>query len=141
MMKGKVMARAGLDKNVVVEKAAQLANKMGIDQIQLKTLAESLSIQPPSLYNHIRGLDDLRRELMIYGWKQVEERMLEAAAGADGYAAWEAVCRAFYQYATENPGVFSAMLWYNKYQDKETQGVTEKLFSHLLCNHIIPEHF
>ena len=51
MMKGKVMARAGLDKNVVVEKAAQLANKMGIDQIQLKTLAESLSIQPPSLYN------------------------------------------------------------------------------------------
>ena len=58
MMKGKVMARAGLDKNVVVEKAAQLANKMGIDQIQLKTLAESLSIQPPSLYNHIRGLDD-----------------------------------------------------------------------------------
>ena len=111
MMKGKVMARAGLDKNVVVEKAAQLANKMGIDQIQLKTLAESLSIQPPSLYNHIRGLDDLRRELMIYGWKQVEERMLEAAAGADGYAAWEAVCRAFYQYATENPGVFSAMLW------------------------------
>ena len=65
--------------------------------------------------------------------------MLEAAAGADGYAAWEAVCRAFYQYATENPGVFSAMLWYNKYQDKETQGVTEKLFS--ICNHIIPEHF
>ena len=122
------MARAGLDKNVVVEKAAQLANKMGIDQIQLKTLAESLNIQPPSLYNHIRGLDDLRHELMIYGWKQVEERMLEAAAGADGYAAWEAVCRAFYQYATENPGVFSAMLWYNKYQDKETQGVTAKLF-------------
>ena len=41
---------------------------------------------------------------MIYGWKQVEERMLEAAAGADGYAAVrEAVCRAFYQYATENP--------------------------------------
>ena len=149
MMKGKVMARAGLDKNVVVEKAAQLANKMGIDQIQLKTLAESLSIQPPSLYNHIRGLDDLRRELMIYGWKQVEERMLEAAAGADGYAAWEAVCRAFYQYATENPGVFSAMLWYNKYQEKETQGVTEKLFSICFaitsslniseenCNHLI----
>ena len=133
------MARAGLDKNVVVEKAAQLANKMGIDQIQLKTLAESLNIQPPSLYNHIRGLDDLRHELMIY----------EAAAGADGYAAWEAVCRAFYQYATENPGVFSAMLWYNKYQDKETQGVTEKLFSICFaitsslniseenCNHLI----
>ena len=76
------MARAGLDKNVVVEKAAQLANKMGIDQIQLKTLAESLSIQPPSLYNHIRGLDDLRRELMIYGWKQVLTGMLRGKRSA-----------------------------------------------------------
>lgn len=49
------MARAGLDKNAVVERAAQLANEVGIDHIQLKTLAESLNIQPPSLYNHIRG--------------------------------------------------------------------------------------
>ena len=37
------MARAGLDKNAVVERAAQLANEVGIDHIQLKTLAESLN--------------------------------------------------------------------------------------------------
>ena len=76
------MARAGLDKNVVVEKAAQLANKMGIDQIQLKTLAESLNIQPPSLYNHIRGLDDLRHELMIYGWKHRTYRIRRTSCSA-----------------------------------------------------------
>lgn len=43
------MARAGLDKTIVVEKAAQLANEIGIDNIQLKMLAERLNIQPPSL--------------------------------------------------------------------------------------------
>ena len=107
------MARAGLDKAVVVERAARLANQLGLEQIQLKTLAESLGVQPPSLYNHIKGLDDLHRELMLYGWRQMERRMAEAAAGVSGYAAWEAVCRAFYGYATENSGVFSAMLWYN----------------------------
>ena len=143
------MARAGLDKNIVVEKAAQLANQIGLDNIQLKTLAESLNIQPPSLYNHIRGLDDLRHELMLYGWRQAEERMLVAAAGAGGYAAWEAICRAFYEYATENPGVFCAMLWYNKYRDEEARKVTERLFaacfqitaalgiSEESCNHLI----
>lgn len=143
------MARAGLDKNVVIERAAQLANEVGIDHIQLKTLAESLNIQPPSLYNHIKGLDDLHHELMLYGWRHMEECMVEAAGDADGYAAWEAVCRAFYKYATENPGVFSAMLWYNKYRDDETQRVTEKLFSICLkiasslniseenCNHLL----
>lgn len=143
------MARAGLDKNIVIEKAAELANQIGLDHIQLKTLAESLNIQPPSLYNHIKGLDDLRRELMLYGWRKMEERMLEASAGVNGYAAWEAICRAFYQYATENPGVFSAMLWYNKYRDDEMQGSTDKLFSVCFqiaaaqgiseenCNHLI----
>lgn len=128
------MARAGLDKNIVVEKAAHLANQIGLDNIQLKTLAESLSIQPPSLYNHIKGLDDLRYELMLYGWRNMEERMVEAAAGISGCAAWEAMCRAFYGYATENPGVFSAMLWYNKYRDQETTAATEKVFS--ICSEI-----
>lgn len=89
------MARAGLDKALVVEKAAQLANEVGLDHIQLKILAESLNIQPPSLYNHIKGIDDLRHELMLYGWRNMAERMIEAAKVAGGYAAWEASCRAF----------------------------------------------
>lgn len=125
------MARAGLDKNIVVEKAAELANQIGIENIQLKTLAEYLNIQSPSLYNHIKGLDDLRYELMLYGWRNMEEHIVEASKVNVGYAAWEASCWAFYTYATENPGVFSAMLWYNKYQDDETQKVTERLFSTL----------
>lgn len=129
-----MMARACLDKKIVVEKAAQLANKIGIDNVQLKTLAESLNIQPPSLYNHINGLDDLYHELMLYGWRNMEHRMVEAVADSVGYTAWEAICRAFYKYATENPGVFSAMLWYNKYENDESRNVTEKLFS--ICFHI-----
>lgn len=143
------MARAGLDKKAVIEKAAQLANEIGLEHVQLKTLAESLHIQPPSLYNHIKGLDELHRELMLYGWRHMEERLVEAADGISGYAAWESICRAFYRYATQNPGLFSAMLWYNKYRDDETRRVTENLFSVCLraassmdiseenCNHLI----
>lgn len=128
------MARAGLDKSVVIEKAAQLANHMGLEAVTLKLLADRLHVQPPSLYNHIKGLDDLQNELMLYGWRHMEERMLEAAVGVSGYAAWEAICRAFYRYATENPGVFSAMLWYNKYQNDEARRVTDGLF--LICSKI-----
>lgn len=128
------MARAGLEKNIVIEKAAQLANSMGLESVTLKKLASSLNVQPPSLYNHIKGVEDLQKELMLYGWRQMEERMLEAAAGVGGYDAWEAICRAFYRYATENPGVFSAMLWYNKYQNCEARKATERLFT--LCSKI-----
>lgn len=126
--------RAGLDKNVVIESAAQLANKIGLEEVTMKMLADSLNVQPPSLYNHIKGIEDLQNELMLYGWRHMEEQMLEAAAGVSGYDAWEAICRAFYRYATENPGVFSAMLWYNKYQGDEAERATERLFS--ICSRI-----
>ena len=102
------MARAGLDKETVIRKAAELANEIGNDKITLKLLADRLNVQPPSLYNHIKGMEDLQRS---------------------GYDALEAICRAFYKYATENPGVFNAMLWYNKFESEETQNATKEMFT------------
>lgn len=121
------MARAGLDKETVIKRAAELANEVGIEKITLKLLAEKLKVQSPSLYNHIRGIDDLQKEIMLFGWKQVERTMMDAAVCVSGYDALEAVCRAFYKYAIDNPGVFNAMLWYNKFQSEETQNATKEL--------------
>lgn len=123
------MARAGLDKETIIRKAADLANEAGFERITLKLLADSLNVQPPSLYNHIKGIDDLQRELMLYGWRQLDEKMTQAAVCVSGYDALEAVCRSFYEYATENSGIFNAMLWYNKFQNDEADKATEKLFS------------
>ena len=143
------MARMGLDKSVIINRAAQMANEIGIENITMKLIADDLGVQSPSLYNHINGLDSLKRELMIYGWKQMEDKLIYAAIGVSGYDAIEAICRAFYEYATENTGVFNAMLWYNKFQDAETDKVTSELFSMLFkitsslnisqenCNHLI----
>ena len=123
------MARMGLDKSAVISRAAQLANDVGLENITLKALANDLNIQPPSLYSHIRGLEDLKKELMLYGWLQMEDQILEAVAGISGYDAIEAICRTFMRYATTNPGVFNAMLWYNKFENDEANNATQKLFS------------
>ncbi len=143
------MARAGLDKNIIVKKTAQMANEIGIENVTLKMLADNLNIQTPSLYNHIKSLEDLQKELMIYGWNQMAEVILNAVAGVSGYDALEALCYAFYRYAVQNPGIFNAMLWYNKYQNKVMLDSTERIFSIVYkitsslnipketCNHLI----
>ena len=123
------MARAGLDKETVIRKAAELANEIGYDKITLKLLAEHLNVQPPSLYNHIKGIEELQKEIMLFGWRQMDKALTGAAVCVSGYGALEAVCRAFHQYATENPGVFNAMLWYNKFENEETQNATKEMFS------------
>ena len=122
------MARAGLDKKLIVEKAAKLANELGCDNITLKLMADEFGVQTPSLYNHVKSLDDLKKSLMIYGWKQLEEKLILSVAGVSGYDALRAMCYAFYEYSTSNPGVFNAMLWYNKFQDEETLDATKQLF-------------
>ena len=122
------MARAGLDKNAIIEKAAELANEVGLENITLKLIADTFGIQTPSLYNHIKSLDDIKKQIMLFGWKQMEKEILLSVVGVSGYDALRVMCYAFYEYATNNPGVFNAMLWYNKYQDEETRDATKQLF-------------
>ena len=123
------MTRVGLDQITVITRAAQLVNQMGMEQVTLKMLAESLGVKSPSLYNHIEGLDDLKKQLMLYGWSQAEEQILHSVIGLSGYDAVKAMCFAFYDYALKNPGVFDVMLWYNKFQDDETEQATSGLLT------------
>lgn len=125
------MARRKLDKKSVIAAAAELANEKGVDELSLKDLAERLKIRSPSLYNHISGLDELKREIMLYGWEQLGDAVMNAAENYSGYDAIKAMCRAFYRYAAENKGVFGAMLWYNKYADESSMSATAAMFSQL----------
>lgn len=122
------MARAGLNKEIIVSRVAEMANETGIESITMKMIAEEFGVQTPSLYNHIANMEELKKNLMLYGWRQLEQELLHSVCGVSGYEALRAMCYAFYGYATANPGVFQAMLWYNKFQDEETMGATDGLF-------------
>ncbi len=55
---------------------------------------------------------------MIYGWKQMEEKIIDFAVGVAEYEALKNMCYAFYDYSTNNKGIFTAMFWYNKYENE-----------------------
>ncbi|MCY8160167.1 TetR family transcriptional regulator, partial [Bacillus licheniformis] len=59
--------RIGLNKDAVLEAAAALADEEGIHEVTLASLSKRLNVKSPSLYNHIKGLNDLRKELALYG--------------------------------------------------------------------------
>jgi len=114
---------------LIIQTSAVIANRDGLNNLSLKTIAEELNIKSPSLYNHIGSLEEVRQRLMVYGWQQMEEKMLDSAVGVSGYDAIKNMCYAFYDYATGNKGVFSAMLWYNKYESAEKDKSTTRLFN------------
>ena len=81
------MARAGLDKEIIVSRAAWLANEIGLENITLKMIAKEFGIQTPSLYNHIKSLDDIKEEdLSLLGHIQlVVSKIAKEQNLNDGY--------------------------------------------------------
>lgn len=118
----------GVSVDRIIEVSAKLSEEVGMENLTLKMIADELKIKSPSLYNHVVGLDDIKSKLMIYGWNQIESKMINAAAGVSGYDALRSMSSAFYDYAIRNKGIFNAMLWYNKYENEITKQTTSRLF-------------
>ena len=102
--------RAGLDKAMVVQTAADLANAEGVDALSLGRLAERLGVRTPSLYNHIDGLPGLYRELSLLNTRRLGERLSNSAIGKAGPDAVMAVAQAYREHIKESPGLYMASL-------------------------------
>jgi AcrR family transcriptional regulator len=104
------MPRAGLDTTAVVQAAAELVNAQGLEALSITRLAALLGVRAPSIYNHVGGLPDLRRELALLGLRRMGECMAEAAIGKAGPPALLGVALAYRTFIKENPGVYNAGL-------------------------------
>lgn len=125
--------KVGLDKKTIIETAANIADEKGIMNVSLKVLANELGIKSPSLYKHFNGgLDELNKELMLYGWRSLENEITRAAIGKSKDDAITSICYAYRNFVSKHKGLFEAMQWYNMYQSEEhlqaTQGIIDILF-------------
>ena len=125
--------KVGLDKKTIIEAAANMADERGIANVTLKVLATELGVKSPSLYKHFSGgLDELNKELMLYGWRLLEADITRAAIGKSKDNAVRAICLAYREFVAKHKGVFEAMQWYNMYQSEEhlqaSQGTLIVLF-------------
>ena len=108
------MARSGarprLDEAAVLRAAAELVDAEGLDALSLAQLASALGVQTPSLYNHVAGLEGLRRGLALLGVRELRNRLAHAAIGVSGAAAIYAIAEAYRRFAKEHPGLYAASL-------------------------------
>lgn len=101
--------RAGLDTRRVVAAAAVLIDAEGADALTLAALAERLHVRIPSLYNHIAGLDGLRRELALLAMRGLAEALGRAVMGKSGEQAVFALGHAYRAYARAHPGLYAML--------------------------------
>ena len=103
-----VSPRAGLSREAVVEAAASLADEEGFEGVTLAKLASRLGVRTPSLYNHVAGLEGLRRELALLGTRELGRRLGRAAVGKTTDEATFAMGKAYRDFVKERPGLYAA---------------------------------
>ncbi len=119
--------RLGLDRRTVVREAAALADAEGLEALTLARLAGKLGIRPPSLYNHVSGMEDLRRELALLGLGELTERLGQAAIGRANEEVIVALAEAYRAYARERPSLYAASLRAPDPEDPDWRAAGERV--------------
>ena len=103
-------AGPGLDRARVVEAAAELVDQGGLEAFTLAAVATRLGIRSQSIYAHVDGLDQLRREIALVALDDLGHRLSRAAMGRSGRGALHALADAHAAFAGEHPGLYACSL-------------------------------
>lgn len=122
--------RAGLNQKLIIEKALDIADKNGIDHVTMATLAKELKIKSPSLYNHFKGLNELKDALSFEALTLLYHHLKDAAlATKNGPESIRSIAKSYMKFANEHPGIYEATLAAPDPLSEERQGVGAQIVS------------
>src|SRR5271154_5608185 len=102
--------RVGIDKDAVVRAAAKIADDDGWDALTLARVAKKLRIRSPSLYNHVGGLEGLRRELKLLALRDLNAALSRATIGKSRDDAVRGLAAAYRAFVKRHPGTYAATM-------------------------------
>lgn len=106
------MPRAGLSRTAVVDLAQAVADDAGpggFDALTLAAVAARAGVAVPSLYKHVEGLPDLRREVACRSVEDFTATVEQSLAARDPADALRAAARAIRAYALRSPARYAAV--------------------------------
>jgi AcrR family transcriptional regulator len=115
--------RAGINPEIVIAAAADIADLSGWDQVTLGNVAAQLGIKTPSLYNHVGGLPDLRQKLSLHAIRLLRDGLNDAAIGQSGKQALIEVGKAYVGFVRVHPGLYEAI---NRVTELKPPGFDQK---------------
>jgi len=125
--------RPGLNAAQIIDRAAELADTVGLHSFTFRELAEKLGVKSPSLYNHVASLDAVHQALTLRAIHILAERMRAGAVGRQGVDALRGIAYAEREFAHQHPGLFAAIQRTVEDQDEEVQTAGHDLLGVVLA--------
>ena len=102
--RGRPPSGESLSRDDVVRAAADITDRLGWQALSLAEVARQLGRHATSMYAHVSGLDDLRKEISLLATEELADRVWSAAIGKVGKDALAAIALEYRAYASTFPG-------------------------------------
>lgn len=113
------MAKRRLNREIIMDEAVKLVTEKGYDRFSLRELAGRLGVRPSSLYNHIRGVDEINEEVAVRASQQLHGALTEAMSGKDPDTAFIDCAYAYRKFTEENPELYKALIHIPPFHDEQ----------------------
>jgi len=129
--------KKNIDQKGIILVAIALANEKGLEKITLKEIALELHIKTPSLYNHIKNIEEVKLLIAQRGLKKLKEIIINSSIGLKGEEAILLISKNYLSFAKENPVLYQAINAYgnieNEHLVKLSSDITTILFKIVAC--------
>ncbi|WP_088071650.1 TetR/AcrR family transcriptional regulator [Gottfriedia luciferensis] len=102
--------RIGLNFNELLRTSIEIVDTEGWEVLTISYLAKKLTIQPPSIYNHVKNLEELKNNIALFGIKQLYDQLRDAIEGKVDEEAIYSLAFAYLDFARNHPGLYKATL-------------------------------
>lgn len=101
--------RRTLTREKVLAAAGEIVDERGWEQLTMSTLSSRLGVVTASLYNHVRGLDDVRAAIQVRAMTDLGLHLREVAMGRSGVAGLRALIDAHRAWAVDHARRYRAL--------------------------------
>jgi AcrR family transcriptional regulator len=116
-----------LDKATLVHTAADVADRVGWSELTLSEVAREVERHVTSLYAHVNGLDDLRREITLLALEEISDAVWRATLGHVREDALREIALVLRRYCEEHPARAASIILTKHGSDPEQISRAERL--------------
>jgi AcrR family transcriptional regulator len=126
-----VARKPGLNLESVVDSALVIADRDGLDKLTLGQVARDLGVKPPSLYEHVEGLEGLRQAIRLRGFGAMDDFLTRATVGKSGDDAILALATEMRVFVQKHPSLYESTVVTIAGDTKEIRQAGEKVLDTL----------
>jgi len=104
------MAKKGISRDMILAKAIEMIERNGNPAISMREIAEELGIKTPSLYNHVKSMNELFTDISRYAADELKQTQLSAIKGKSRDEALFALAAAYRSFAKEHRGLYKVTM-------------------------------